>query len=424
MQTKIKNKDTSLRCFVRFNNERAPFLTDVKVEPRYFDKVKQRAVVTSRFDGSDKNERLDQIKRFVDDKFLSMTEFPDPVAFSEECERFVKSGDKSIRKPRKAETMPTTLMAFIKKLALDSREGRRKIASGPRKGQRYKPDSLKSYDSVVYVLNKFAESERVTDFPFNDIDEDFYERFSSYYYNVLKKSVGYFSTVIKIIKTAMNESKRAGLHINDSHNSRSFIKPAYESDTVSLDLSQLKQLQDHVFKPGQEDIEHARDLFLVGCWTGLRFEDFTSIRKQDIHHDFIRIKTGKTSERVSIPIHPMLSKIFKKYGGGPPAPINNVYLNRDIKIACRKAKLTQTISVRVNKAGLDVIEEHPLYKLVSTHTARRSFASNMFRQGIPTLLIMAITGHKTEKAFLKYIRIGEEEKSRMMAERWKQIQWE
>ena len=47
--------------------------------------------------------------------------------------------------------------------------------------------------------------------------------------------------------------------------------------------------------------------------------------------------------------------------------------------------------------------------LVKTHTARRSGATNMYLAGIPTIAIMKITGHKTEKEFMKYIKITEEE---------------
>ena len=47
-----------------------------------------------------------------------------------------------------------------------------------------------------------------------------------------------------------------------------------------------------------------------------------------------------------------------------------------------------------------------LYSLISSHTARRSFATNYYLQGFPTLDLMKITGHKTEKSFLKYIRVS------------------
>ncbi|MBL0282281.1 MAG: tyrosine-type recombinase/integrase [Bacteroidetes bacterium] len=39
------------------------------------------------------------------------------------------------------------------------------------------------------------------------------------------------------------------------------------------------------------------------------------------------------------------------------------------------------------------------------HTARRSFATNQYLEGVPSITIMAITGHKTEKAFMKYIKV-------------------
>ena len=235
MQTKVKNKPTTLRCFVRFNGQRSPFSTDVKVEPRYFDKAKGRAIVTARFDGGDINARLEQIEEFVKDRFGEMVDFPDPALFKQICEAFVMSGRNTVTE-KDDDTTPLTFIAYIERLAADSRSGNRKILSGPRKGQPYKLDSIKAYDSVAYNLKKFAKHEKVVDFPFRSVDEKFYTRFSDFFYNELKLSVGYFSTAIKTIKTAMNEAKAAGLHSFSGHNSRGFIKPQYESDTVSLNL--------------------------------------------------------------------------------------------------------------------------------------------------------------------------------------------
>jgi hypothetical protein len=51
----------------------------------------------------------------------------------------------------------------------------------------------------------------------------------------------------------------------------------------------------------------------------------------------------------------------------------------------------------------------PKYKKISTHTARRSAATNMYLASIPTIDIMKITGHKTETIFLNYIKVSKEE---------------
>jgi integrase len=57
----------------------------------------------------------------------------------------------------------------------------------------------------------------------------------------------------------------------------------------------------------------------------------------------------------------------------------------------------------------------PKCDIITTHTARRSAATNMFKAGIPALSIMKITGHTTEKSFMKYIKITNEENAELMA---------
>ena len=56
------------------------------------------------------------------------------------------------------------------------------------------------------------------------------------------------------------------------------------------------------------------------------------------------------------------------------------------------------------------------WECVVAHTGRRSFATNMYKRNFPTLMIMRITGHKTEKAFLSYIKVTEEENAERMLE--------
>lgn len=47
-----------------------------------------------------------------------------------------------------------------------------------------------------------------------------------------------------------------------------------------------------------------------------------------------------------------------------------------------------------------------LWKLIASHTAGRSFATNYYLDGFPTIDLMKITGHTTERSFLKYIKIS------------------
>lgn len=417
----IKNNETSLRCFVRYNYQQVAFSTGIKIEPRYFNIEKQRAEESSRFNGRDINIQLEQIRAFINSRFNKLVEFPSPKQFKEICDLYIKKGE--IESDPSVNNNPTGLISFLRKIYEDSKSGVRLVPTGSRKGQPFQERSVRAYYSTIVVLEKFAKHEMVIDYPFNEVNDDFYHRFAKFFYEELQLSVGYFSSKIKYIKLAMNEAREKGLHKTNTHNSKAFVKPSYESDTIYLNIDTIKQLQTHVFKENEEVYENARDLFLVGCWTGLRFSDFSTLSAKDINDGVIRVKMQKTLGRVAIPLHPMLGDIIDKYNGFPRT-ISNQKLNQYIKIAARKAGLTQVINVKKNIAGQDKFVKMELCDLITTHTARRSFATNMFKKGIPTLLIMAITGHKTEAAFLKYIRVSNEEKAQMMAEIWKKIDWD
>jgi integrase len=84
-------------------------------------------------------------------------------------------------------------------------------------------------------------------------------------------------------------------------------------------------------------------------------------------------------------------------------------MNKYLKEIGEDAKIKGKIQVTITKGGEVKKDTYNKFKLISTHTARRSFASNCYLAGIPAITIMKITGHKTESSFLRYIRISQEE---------------
>lgn len=89
-------------------------------------------------------------------------------------------------------------------------------------------------------------------------------------------------------------------------------------------------------------------------------------------------------------------------------------LNKHIKELCRMAGIRQKVEVSITRGtGVErTIKEK--WEMVSTHTARRSFATNAYKAGVPSLAIMQVTGHTTEKSFLKYIKISREENAELL----------
>src|SRR3546814_19896869 len=89
---------------------------------------------------------------------------------------------------------------------------------------------------------------------------------------------------------------------------------------------------------------------------------------------------------------------MQKYEGltanSMPPVISNQNLNYYIKELCQKAGFTETVETTVTRGGRKITIQQPFYELVTVHTTRRSFASNMYRMGVPSMVIAAITGHR------------------------------
>ena len=66
----------------------------------------------------------------------------------------------------------------------------------------------------------------------------------------------------------------------------------------------------------------------------------------------------------------------------------------------------EPITKQYRKNGMLANLTEPKHNMVTSHTARRSFATNAFLADVPTLAIMKITGHKTESSFMKYIKMS------------------
>ncbi|MDY0085926.1 MAG: tyrosine-type recombinase/integrase, partial [Bacteroidales bacterium] len=84
-------------------------------------------------------------------------------------------------------------------------------------------------------------------------------------------------------------------------------------------------------------------------------------------------------------------------------------------LVCEKAGLTEVVSASKTRAGATETAVVPKYSLVTVHTARRSFATNLYLAGMDIMSIKKMTGHHTEKSFLKYIRVSEEENAEKAA---------
>jgi integrase len=227
---------------------------------------------------------------------------------------------------------------------------------------------------------------------------------------------------IRLIKVFMGEAVDLKLTKNLEYLNKKFSISEVETDAVYLSDTEINKLYNYDFS-NKKKLEKVRDLFVFGCYVGLRFSDYSTIKKSNIisidDDLFIKDITTKTKELVIIPCNLVVLEIFKKYESSPnslPKSDSNQKFNDYIKMACKEAGLTET-------GRLSTSPELPLFECISSHTARRSFATNLYLDGYPVIEIMKITGHKTEKAFMKYIRVTKLDAAKRLSQHMKK-RWE
>lgn len=255
----------------------------------------------------------------------------------------------------------------------------------------------------IYTYNTLKEYFGDKQPTFDDIDYAFCESFIEWM-SAKDLCANTRGSHVKFVKAAMNEAFKNKLHHNEDF--RTFRKETEQIDAVYLTNEEVTKVAE---LPLCGHFKLARDLFIIGCHTGMRFSDYSKLSMDDISDGVIHVITQKCKTPVDIPAHPRVLNILESYGGKLPNMTGQKF-NLYIKEVCKEAGIDETILVR--KGGKHVRLKK--YELVSSHTARRTGLTNMYKAGIPTYRCMMISGHKTELVFLTYLRITQEENAQYL----------
>lgn len=224
-----------------------------------------------------------------------------------------------------------------------------------------------------------------------------------------------------IMKVWLTEAEMEGL-ITDKSFHR-YTTKVQDVDNIYLSVDEIQRLYDIDFSDeaiasridSKSMIEQTRDLFVVACWTGLRFGDWKDLSKADLTADTMTITTSKTNKTVVIPLHPLVKNIIHKYDGELPQAVDKTHALKQIRMCGELANISEEISLSRVVGGRTIIRREPKYNFIMNHTARRAFATNMYLCGVQSISIMSITGHTTEANFMKYIKISQAEHAKIVA---------
>jgi len=381
MATFIRDKSSGIIYIYHYENgEQWRASTRVKLDKSKWDSAKQKPVSSKLTDdkGVKVTERLDQCKGWLALALKDLEKDGEKLEVLTKYYNNRRLGKQNV-KEEKARFMPyfETFQEQKKQLGAST---------------------WKEYRTTFKILKEYFGNKNPT---FDEIDLDFYVKFNIWIKD-REISNSTLSSHWKRIKTVMGEAYDRGLHANASF--RRFKRVEEVSDSIALTDLELDKIE-YAVLPQRLDI--VRDYFVAACFCGMRYSDYGKIRASNIKDGFLTYRSQKTDLICHIPVHWKLRLIINKYNGILPELISNQKFDKYIKEVCEISGIDEFQQTRITKGGVKRVSNKRRSQLVTSHTARRTFATRLVLKAIPVHLIMLMTGHKSLDSFDKYVRLRE-----------------
>lgn len=304
-------------------------------------------------------------------------------------------------------------------------ESKNKI--NPKKNKKIDSKTISKYQTT---LERVRDFEKFTNIRLRliDIDLNFHKAFLNYLVIQWMYNGTTNEKYIHIIKGVCKDAKSKDLEISKDIESKFFTvqrEKTYDAYLSEIEINKIFNLAIR-----DENLDHVRNWIIIGVWTGLRVSDLKRLNSVNLKKETIEITTLKTGDDAIIPIHPQVKKVLCKYNNNFPPPLSEQHFNEKMKDIGELAKINQVVRGKIPfqvtlPNGEEVYRKkigyYQKFKLLSSHTCRRSFATNHYGK-LPNRTIMAITTHKSEAQFEKYLKHTQMEHVETLQEYWKKQQ--
>jgi site-specific recombinase XerD len=259
--------------------------------------------------------------------------------------------------------------------------------------------TLKHYKTTLKAIKTFCRDRSIDFLSFEDINMNFYHDFASHQ-KIHSPGITGFSNKIKIIKRIMRVSHEQHLHDNKIFDNPQFKRPQQKPGGkiyLTTDEIELLEKVDLSTMPG---LEFERDRFLISYYFILRWVDSTRIEKKNVfkdEHDELHFSyiSKKTKTKAVLPVSTKAQQLLLKhdyYFKGHTIQ----YANRAIKDIASMAGITKPINQGNQQA--------PKFKFVTSHTARRSAATNLYLAGMDLETLAKLGGWADLQMLRRYLR--------------------
>lgn len=377
---------TAIYMFLRFGKTTLKFNTGKKTEPRFWNSDNPNNHFR-KFTGSpEMNKWLADLRVDVYNIYLSQKDWT--LEDLKEATNAVVN--RSIPKDSRR-TFKEALDEFI-----NSRENNRELSQ----------NTIKKYKTLEKHLAGFSGKTN-TALRFEIINKNFFEDFSAYLRNELKHTTNTVNKYLKTVKTFAHWAVDHEYVKAEDVSTKYKIKDD-ETEVVFLTHEELMRLY-YLSLPHGSSLDNVRDVFCFGCFTGQRFSDIANLKHEDIINGAwvlhqIKVKDTLKNE---VPLSDQAIAIINKHKAeAKPLPvISNQKTNEYLKELCKKAEINEIVKTVRYRGNEAIVSREPKYKLIGTHTARRTFVTLSLEKGMRPDIVMSITGHTDFKTMKRYTAI-------------------
>ena len=260
--------------------------------------------------------------------------------------------------------------------------------------------SLNIYKNILYK----APFSNVTISNFSKYG--FYDELLKYYKNERNASNNYINNLIRVYKIFGNYCVDHKYIDNIEWLNIKLLKKE-KILNAALTQNELNKLIKYI--PISKGEYYTKYLFIIQCLTGLRWSDANKIDVNTFNtkEKFIKFSTQKTNAEVIIPITNTL-KDFININDYPKRKLKYLRYLINIREICKKAGIIDLVEYKRIINGRASYSKEPKYKLIGTHSARRTFVTLAANNNIPLNIIMRVTGHKKIDTLQRYIKTDDE----------------
>lgn len=185
-------------------------------------------------------------------------------------------------------------------------------------------NTIKSQKTVKGYLLDFQKETGFRIY-FNKINDDFYEDLMKYSFFDKKIKNNYFAKIIAVLKSFLRWCTD-----KDYNNNREYEKfkgIEHDVDIIYLTHDELIRLYEYDFENSR--LNHTKDFYCMGCFTGLRFSDLSQLHLANITESHINISIQKTkTQNHIISLNKYSKTILNKYQGTIYEPLPRISMQK------------------------------------------------------------------------------------------------